>query len=101
MTSFLLLFFIISLVIAINALETFVASLADVSKNFIPYWAANSFPCSVDTFLSLSLSHLFPTNILYTFLEAFFSISINHEFNSLKDSKSVISYTNRIPCAPL
>ena len=55
---------IISLVMAINELETLVDSLAEVSKNCIPYWAAKSFPCSTVTFLSLSISHLFPTNIL-------------------------------------
>ena len=57
-------FFITSLVIAIKASETLVEFFAEVSKNFIPYCSANSFPCSTVTFLSFSISHLFPTNIL-------------------------------------
>ena len=75
----------------LNASDTLVDSFAEVSKNFIPYCAAKSLPCSTVTFLSLSISHLFPTNILYTFFDAFFSISINHEFKFWNDSKSVMS----------
>ena len=92
---------IISLVIAMKASETFFDSLAEVSKNCMPYCAAKSFPCSKVTFLSFTKSHLFPTKILCTDLDAFFSISINHEFKFWNDSMSVISYTTIIPCAPL
>ena len=45
----LLLFFIISLVIAIKASETLVDSFADVSKNCIPYCDAKSFPYNITT----------------------------------------------------
>lgn len=52
------------------------------------------------TFL-VTWSHLLPTNNLFTFSQAYRSISSNHCFKSLNDSKSVQSYTIIIPWAPL
>ena len=59
-------FTIISLVIVMNASSTLVVAFADVSKNGMLKWAASSSPSSLDTYLLLSLSILFPTSIFDT-----------------------------------
>lgn len=51
------------------------------------------------TFLVVK-SHLLPTSNLFTFSQAYRSISSNHCFTLLNDSWSVQSYTTIIPCAP-
>ena len=50
-----------------NNSSILIVSLADVSKNCILFSFANSFPCSVDTCLRCTKSHLFPTKNRNTF----------------------------------
>lgn len=65
-----------SAAISINSLSTFSASLAEVSKKYIPCLCAKSSPTWVGISRS-SLSILFPTSILSTLLLAYSSISLS------------------------
>jgi len=60
------------------------SSLAEVSRNTNFFLSANSWASFVETLLSLTKSHLFPTKILTTFSHAYLFISSSHWTTSLK-----------------
>ena len=64
--------------------------IADVSKNYIPYYSAAYFPSSLVTYLLDSSSHLFPIRILLTPSLAFDFISSIQFLILLNDYLSLI-----------
>ena len=91
---------LISDAIVMNACSTFVADLADVSRNGIERPSARLLADSVSTCFLETRSDLLPTSSLFTPSEAYLSISCSHCFTLLNDSLSVTSYTTMMPCAP-
>ena len=77
----------------LNIASIFIVFFADVSKKFNPYLVANSFPSSVETCLSSSKSHLFPTKVIKTLFGEFNLQSSIQLITLSKDSLFDISYT--------
>lgn len=89
--------FFISCAIAEKDSATFTLSLAEVSMNCTPRVLASSWPSSEETARVSTRSALLPMMILFTFSEAYFSISLNQLSTLSKLVLSVMSYTTIMP----
>eukprot|EP00982_Pelagococcus_subviridis_P014053 31303-Pelagococcus_subviridis.AAC.32 len=79
-----------------NASSTFTFAFALVSKNGIPNSSASAFPRACEITRLSSMSHLFPTKILFTFSDACCSMFRIQFRTLLNDVSSVTSFT-RLP----
>ena len=93
-------FSLINLAISWKASTMFMLSLADVSKNGMPYWSAIYFPSEYSTTLS-SKSHLFPIRSLQTQSLVCSFIYFIQPSMFLKLSLLFTAQVSIIPVAPL